>query len=215
MSGRTCVFSPFLRILCETVKDFVAKVGKAYEKSTENAEECDSMSLKVSLKNNAVNIHYLLVLKANSIYIKFLLIHCPVNAAAALHLVLKCLFLCALQCAILNEKLDSLLQTLNTECQALPPLPLSTPPIVEEEQEEEEEEEEEASEESLTELKEKLEEEETEKGVAGGSPHQLFKSREQLMLRADSLKKAVRQVIEQAERGTCSELQDKDKDSAS
>ncbi|XP_013769386.1 diacylglycerol kinase eta [Pundamilia nyererei] len=137
------------KILCETVKDFVAKVGKAYEKSTENAEECDSMSLK---------------------------------------------------CAILNEKLDSLLQTLNTECQALPPLPLSTPPIVEEEQEEEEEEEEEASEESLTELKEKLEEEETEKGVAGGSPHQLFKSREQLMLRADSLKKAVRQVIEQAER---------------
>uniref|UniRef100_A0A669EJX3 Diacylglycerol kinase n=1 Tax=Oreochromis niloticus TaxID=8128 RepID=A0A669EJX3_ORENI len=87
------------KILCETVKDFVAKVGKAYEKSTENAEECDSMSLK-----------------------------------------------------------------------------------------------------SLTELKEKLEEEETEKGVAGGSPHQLFKSREQLMLRANSLKKAVRQVIEQAER---------------
>ncbi|TMS06896.1 Diacylglycerol kinase eta [Larimichthys crocea] len=130
------------KILCETVKDFVAKVGKAYEKSTENAEECDTMSLK---------------------------------------------------CAILNEKLDSLLQTLNTECQALPPLPHSTPPIVEEEQEEEEEEEE-ASEESLTELKEKLEEEETEKG------HQLFKSREQLMLRANSLKKAVRQIIEQAER---------------
>ncbi|XP_040913091.1 diacylglycerol kinase eta isoform X5 [Toxotes jaculatrix] len=136
------------KILCETVKDFVAKVGKAYEKSTENAEECDTMSLK---------------------------------------------------CAILNEKLDSLLQTLNTECQALPPLPHSTPPIVEEEQEEEEEEEEEASEESLTELKEKLEEEETEKG-GGGSPHQLFKSREQLMLRANSLKKAVRQIIEQAER---------------
>uniref|UniRef100_A0A4W6D5C6 Diacylglycerol kinase n=1 Tax=Lates calcarifer TaxID=8187 RepID=A0A4W6D5C6_LATCA len=135
------------KILCETVKDFVAKVGKAYEKSTENAEECDTMSLK---------------------------------------------------CAILNEKLDSLLQTLNTE--ALPPLPHSTPPIVEEEQEEEEEEEE-ASEESLTELKEKLEEEETEKG-GGSSPHQLFKSREQLMLRANSLKKAVRQIIEQAERGT-------------
>ncbi|XP_070831384.1 diacylglycerol kinase eta isoform X4 [Chaetodon trifascialis] len=130
------------KILCETVKDFVAKVGKAYEKSTENAEECDTMSLK---------------------------------------------------CAILNEKLDSLLQTLNTECQAIPSLPHSTPPIVEEEQEEEEEEEE-ASEESLTELKEKLEEEESEKG------QQLFKSREQLMLRANSVKKAVRQIIEQAER---------------
>lgn len=40
----------FPRILCETVKDFVAKVGKAYDKSTENAEECNTMSLKVSLK---------------------------------------------------------------------------------------------------------------------------------------------------------------------
>uniref|UniRef100_A0A3Q3GA04 Diacylglycerol kinase n=1 Tax=Labrus bergylta TaxID=56723 RepID=A0A3Q3GA04_9LABR len=121
------------KILCETVKDFVAKVGKVYEKSTENVDECDTMSLK---------------------------------------------------CAILNEKMDSLLQTLNAECQALPPLPHSTPPIVEEEQEEEEdEEEEEASEER------------------GRSQHQLFKSREQLMLRANSLKKAVRQIIEQAERG--------------
>ncbi|XP_057708029.1 diacylglycerol kinase eta isoform X6 [Corythoichthys intestinalis] len=141
------------KILCETVKDFVIKVGKAYEKSAESAEECDSMSLK---------------------------------------------------CANLNEKLDSLLQTLNSECQSLPPLPHATPPIVEEEREEEEEvtegeeektEDEAASEESLTELKEKLEEEETEK-----FPHTLFKSREQLMLRANSLKKALRQIIEQAER---------------
>ncbi|XP_038551296.1 diacylglycerol kinase eta-like [Micropterus salmoides] len=104
----------------------------------------------------------------------------------------------SLKCAILNEKLDSLLHTLNTECQ-IETIPHSTPPIVEEEQEEEDDEEEEASEESLTELKEKLEEHETEKG-GGGSPHQLFKSREQLMLRANSLKKAVRQIIEQAER---------------
>lgn len=37
------------RILCETVKDFVAKVGKAYEKSVENVEECDTMSLKVGV----------------------------------------------------------------------------------------------------------------------------------------------------------------------
>lgn len=70
---------------------------------------------------------------------------------------------------------------------------------MEEEQEETEEEEpaeeEEASEESLTELKEKLEEEESEKGG------QVFRSREQLMLRANSLKKAVRQIIVQAERG--------------
>uniref|UniRef100_A0A8C7I7Z9 Diacylglycerol kinase n=1 Tax=Oncorhynchus kisutch TaxID=8019 RepID=A0A8C7I7Z9_ONCKI len=124
------------KILCETVKDFVAKVGKSYEKSIENTEECDTMSLK---------------------------------------------------CAILNEKLDSLLQTLNTEAQSLPPpLPLSTPPIVEEE-EEEEDEEEEVSEES-------------------GSPHKLFRAKEQLMLRANSLKKAVRQIIEQAERVNVSVL---------
>uniref|UniRef100_A0A8C7TSQ7 Diacylglycerol kinase n=1 Tax=Oncorhynchus mykiss TaxID=8022 RepID=A0A8C7TSQ7_ONCMY len=34
------------KILCETVKDFVAKVGKSYERITENTEECDTMSLK-------------------------------------------------------------------------------------------------------------------------------------------------------------------------
>uniref|UniRef100_A0A8C5FJP4 Diacylglycerol kinase n=1 Tax=Gadus morhua TaxID=8049 RepID=A0A8C5FJP4_GADMO len=119
------------KILCETVKDFVAKVGKAYEKTVDNTDECDSMSLK---------------------------------------------------CSILNEKLDSLLQTLNGESQSrLPPLPHSTPPI-------------EVSEESLTELKGKLEEEETEKAS-------LFKSKEQLMLRANSLKKAIRQIILQAEKG--------------
>uniref|UniRef100_A0A8C5CWR4 Diacylglycerol kinase n=1 Tax=Gadus morhua TaxID=8049 RepID=A0A8C5CWR4_GADMO len=121
------------KILCETVKDFVAKVGKAYEKTVDNTDECDSMSLK---------------------------------------------------CSILNEKLDSLLQTLNGESQSrLPPLPHSTPPIVEEDEE------------SLTELKGKLEEEETEKGAS------LFKSKEQLMLRANSLKKAIRQIILQAEKG--------------
>uniref|UniRef100_A0A8C7F2A5 Diacylglycerol kinase n=1 Tax=Oncorhynchus kisutch TaxID=8019 RepID=A0A8C7F2A5_ONCKI len=132
------------KILCETVKDFVAKVGKSYERSTENTEECDTMSLK---------------------------------------------------CAILNEKLDLLLQTLNTETQSFPPPPrLSTPPIVEEEEEEEE-----VSEESLTELKEKLEAEESEKGGenGGGSPHKMFRAKEQLMLRANSLKKAVREIMQQ------------------
>ncbi|CAL8266672.1 unnamed protein product [Lota lota] len=162
------------KILCETVKDFVAKVGKAYEKTVDNTDECDSMSLK---------------------------------------------------CAILNEKLDSLLQTLNGESQQrLPPLPHSTPPIVEEEREDDDDDddedddpggvEEEVSEESLTELKGKLEEEETEKGGRGGGGQGgrgrgrggggggvgLFKSKEQLMLRANSLKKAIRQIILQAER---------------
>ncbi|XP_056436455.1 diacylglycerol kinase eta isoform X6 [Gadus chalcogrammus] len=156
------------KILCETVKDFVAKVGKAYEKTVDNTDECDSMSLK---------------------------------------------------CSILNEKLDSLLQTLNGESQSrLPPLPHSTPPIVEEEREDDDDDddddddgggvEEEVSEESLTELKGKLEEEETEKGGRGVGGRggrgrggaSLFKSKEQLMLRANSLKKAIRQIILQAEK---------------
>uniref|UniRef100_A0A9J7X4B9 Diacylglycerol kinase n=1 Tax=Cyprinus carpio carpio TaxID=630221 RepID=A0A9J7X4B9_CYPCA len=130
------------KVLCETVKEFVAKVGKCYERSSDSTEEADALALK---------------------------------------------------CAILNEKLDSLLQTLNSEAQAMTPSALTTPPIVEEEVEEEElEEDEDLSEESITELKEN----ETEKGSA----HKLFRPREQLVLRANSLKKALRKIIEQAER---------------
>uniref|UniRef100_A0A672GKV8 diacylglycerol kinase (ATP) n=1 Tax=Salarias fasciatus TaxID=181472 RepID=A0A672GKV8_SALFA len=36
------------KVLCETVKDFVARVGKAYEKNTENWEESETMARKVS-----------------------------------------------------------------------------------------------------------------------------------------------------------------------
>lgn len=35
------------RVLCETVKDFVARVGKAYEKTTESSEESEVMAKKV------------------------------------------------------------------------------------------------------------------------------------------------------------------------
>lgn len=34
-------------MLCETVKDFVARVGKAYEKTTEGSEESEVMAKKV------------------------------------------------------------------------------------------------------------------------------------------------------------------------
>uniref|UniRef100_A0A8C7XU72 Diacylglycerol kinase n=1 Tax=Oryzias sinensis TaxID=183150 RepID=A0A8C7XU72_9TELE len=146
-SQRHSVAISSAKILCETVKEMVTKVGKAYEERADNTDECDSMSVK---------------------------------------------------CAILNEKLESLLQTLDSDSKPLSLPSLATPPIVEEEQDEEEE----ASEESFTELKEKLEEEETEKGGDHREPLlQLYKSREQLMLRANSLKKAVRQIIEQAVRG--------------
>lgn len=37
------------RVLCETVKDFVARVGKAYEKNTESSEESEAMAKKVRL----------------------------------------------------------------------------------------------------------------------------------------------------------------------
>uniref|UniRef100_A0A452HII3 Diacylglycerol kinase n=1 Tax=Gopherus agassizii TaxID=38772 RepID=A0A452HII3_9SAUR len=127
------------KILCETVKDFVSKIGKTYEKTMENAEEADTMAIK---------------------------------------------------CSELNEKLDLLLQALHTEAQATPILPRLTPPIVEEEVEEF------SSEESLSESKEQLTE-----NIAKSSTQKIFKPREQLMLRANSLKKAVRQIIEQAEKG--------------
>lgn len=39
--------SPPGRFLCGTVNDFVAEVGKAYERATENKEEADAMAKKV------------------------------------------------------------------------------------------------------------------------------------------------------------------------
>ncbi|POI35333.1 hypothetical protein CIB84_000915 [Bambusicola thoracicus] len=127
----------------EECQDFVAKIGKTYEKPVENADEADAMAIK---------------------------------------------------CSELNEKLDLLLQALHTEAQAAPILPGITPPIVEEEGEEF------SSEESLSESKEQLAE-----CVAKSSTQKLFKPREQLMLRANSLKKAVRQIIEQAEKAVVDE----------
>lgn len=38
-------------MLCETVKDFVARVGKAYEKATESSEESEVMARKVKFEN--------------------------------------------------------------------------------------------------------------------------------------------------------------------
>lgn len=42
----TCV----CRFLCGTVNEFVAEVGKAYEKATENKEEADAMAKKVCVQ---------------------------------------------------------------------------------------------------------------------------------------------------------------------
>ncbi|XP_044304146.1 diacylglycerol kinase eta isoform X4 [Varanus komodoensis] len=126
------------KILCETVKGFVAKIGKTSERPVENAD-ADTMAIK---------------------------------------------------CSELNEKLNLLLQALHAEAQVSPPSPRVTPPMVEEEEGEET-----SSEESLSGVKELPME-----NNAAPAPHQIFKPREQLMLRANSLKKALRQIIEQAEK---------------
>ncbi|KAM4042027.1 diacylglycerol kinase delta isoform 2-T2 [Anomaloglossus baeobatrachus] len=119
------------KVLCETVKDFVARVGKAYERMTESCEESETMAGK---------------------------------------------------CNLLREKLDSLLNTLNEESQATSVLPQPPPTITEEVEE---------SSETVACLT-----------AISPSPgrQQSFRPREQLMLRANSLKKAIRQIIEQAEK---------------
>ncbi|XP_061682888.1 diacylglycerol kinase delta-like isoform X5 [Syngnathoides biaculeatus] len=123
------------KVLCETVKDFVARVGKAYERNTERSEESDVMAKK---------------------------------------------------CGLLKEKLDLLLWTLTEESKASCPAtsPLLPAPAVEDQED-------------------------------GGPPSALpllrsvprpprsppvFKPREQLMLRANSLKKVIRQIIEHTEK---------------
>ncbi|XP_034792528.1 diacylglycerol kinase eta isoform X1 [Pan paniscus] len=123
------------KTLCETVKDFVAKVEKTYDKTLENAVVADAVASK---------------------------------------------------CSVLNEKLEQLLQALHTDSQAVPVLPGLSPLIVEEDAVES------SSEESLGESKEQLVDD-----VTKPSSQKAVKPRE-IMLRANSLKKAVRQVIEEA-----------------
>lgn len=113
------------KFLCGTVNDFVAEVGKAYERATENKEEADAMAKK---------------------------------------------------CALLNEKLDSLVKALSEEAEAQV-VPAGSAP----------------SQESGGSSP-------AESGGESGSEGKTYRSKEQLMLRANSLKKALRQIIEQAEK---------------
>ncbi|NWX22590.1 DGKD kinase, partial [Aegotheles bennettii] len=114
------------KFLCGTVNDFVAEVGRAYKRATENKQEAELMARK---------------------------------------------------CAMLNEKLDSLVRELNEEAQAIvvPEGMAQATPADAKGQEK--------------------------GGSFNPSPMpRIFKSKEQLMLRANSLKKALRQIIEQAEK---------------
>ncbi|XP_066522828.1 diacylglycerol kinase delta-like isoform X2 [Hoplias malabaricus] len=127
------------KVLCETVKDFVAKVGRAYEKNTENSEESETMAKK---------------------------------------------------CGVLKEKLDSLLKTLSEEAQASTVISVPPPTIAEEQEEGEG-------------LSQDLSTPHIMVPPPTSSPRPpapIFKPREQLMLRANSLKKAIRQIIEHTEK---------------
>ncbi|XP_047629753.1 diacylglycerol kinase delta isoform X2 [Phacochoerus africanus] len=129
------------KVLCETVKDFVARVGKAYEKTTESSEESEVMARK---------------------------------------------------CSVLKEKLDSLLKTLDDESQASSCLPTPPPTIAEEAEDGEG-----AGSgcgPSSTSTGDRT------VGSACPTRPQIFRPREQLMLRANSLKKAIRQIIEHTEK---------------
>ncbi|KAK1208773.1 DGKD kinase, partial [Pygoscelis papua] len=114
------------KFLCGTVNDFVAEVGRAYKRATENKQEAEMMARK---------------------------------------------------CAMLNEKLDSLVRELNEEAQAIvvpEGMAQATPADIKDQEK---------------------------GGSFNPSPvPRIFKSKEQLMLRANSLKKALRQIIEQAEK---------------
>lgn len=82
---------------------------------------------------------------------------------------------------MLNEKLDSLVRELNDESQAIV-VPEGTAPAAS----------------ASPEARDSSEEGHFHPGPMGP---RMFKSKEQLMLRANSLKKALRQIIEQAEKG--------------
>uniref|UniRef100_A0A672JXS1 Diacylglycerol kinase n=1 Tax=Sinocyclocheilus grahami TaxID=75366 RepID=A0A672JXS1_SINGR len=128
------------KVLCETVKDFVAKVGRAYEKNTENSEESEAMAKK---------------------------------------------------CGVLKEKLDSLLKTLNEEAQASSVMSAPPPTIAEEQ----------VDGEGVV-LAPPTAPPTVTATCSPRLPAAIFKPREQLMLRANSLKKAIRQIIEHTEKGT-------------
>uniref|UniRef100_H3CDE9 Diacylglycerol kinase n=1 Tax=Tetraodon nigroviridis TaxID=99883 RepID=H3CDE9_TETNG len=110
------------KFLCGTVNEFVAEVGKAYERATENREEADAMARK---------------------------------------------------CALLNEKLDSLVKALSEEAEAQT---------------------------ASVSLASSLSCRWCRPARCPAREAKAYRSKEQLMLRANSLKKALRQIIEQAEK---------------
>lgn len=97
-----------------------------------------------------------------------------------------------IQCSVLKEKLDSLLKTLDDESQASSSLPTPPPTIAEEVEDGD------GTGSSCGSTVDRL------VGSACPARPQIFRPREQLMLRANSLKKAIRQIIEHTEKGSWS-----------
>uniref|UniRef100_A0A667ZHU0 Diacylglycerol kinase n=1 Tax=Myripristis murdjan TaxID=586833 RepID=A0A667ZHU0_9TELE len=162
-------------------------------------EDCSEDSEQILTYEDSVAAHLSKILTSDQ--------HSVVISSAKCASLPVCLFVCLsvclpvylvlVSCGVLKEKLDSLLKTLNEEAAASTALPPAPPPTIAEEQEEGE-------------------------GVVLPSPLQapptsascsprtttsssaaaaIFKPREQLMLRANSLKKAIRQIIEHTEKG--------------
>ncbi|XP_070538443.1 diacylglycerol kinase delta-like isoform X2 [Ptychodera flava] len=138
------------KVLCKTVKNFVAQVGAGYCENSSDTTEAETMKQK---------------------------------------------------CAVLNEKLESLLKTLNEESNATPiPAGMPVSQYVKEMESPKE-----ANHKEEKEIDEIEEEDESaavsqDKDTVPEVPTRIFKPRDALMLRANSLKKAVRQIIEQTEK---------------
>lgn len=114
------------------------------------------------------------------------------------------------QCGVLKEKLDSLLKTLNEESQASSVTHSTPPPTIAEEQEEVEATPTQTPTLSPQPLPALLHHPahhapcSPRAGASSPPAAAIFKPREQLMLRANSLKKAIRQIIEHTEKGAAS-----------
>ncbi|XP_077466690.1 diacylglycerol kinase delta isoform X2 [Stigmatopora argus] len=146
------------KVLCETVKDFVARVGKAYENNAEPSHQSDVMAKKVSRGRGASRLAWPGLVRSG-----------PASPARPVPDPPPA----RTQCGLLKEKLDLLLRTLTEESEASSPL---------------------AAEEDGGPLAFVL------PLLCTAPDPPVFKPREQLMLRANSLKKVIRQIIEHAEK---------------
>uniref|UniRef100_A0A3Q3S2Z7 Diacylglycerol kinase n=1 Tax=Mastacembelus armatus TaxID=205130 RepID=A0A3Q3S2Z7_9TELE len=127
------------KFLCGTVNDFVAEVGKAYERATENKEEADAMAKKVNgfVCNHVYYVKACITVTSGQVILMSPLFPCNIQVVPA--------------GSVPNQESGG-----------------SSP---------------------------------GEGGGESGSDGKTYRSKEQLMLRANSLKKALRQIIEQAEKG--------------